>query len=114
MIITYVNKPPVRDWGKTLTEPDQNYTVKQLFERFARGLPVLGAVKQPVFLGEENDIDLEKVNNMSHMEKSALADELAERAEFINNDLEQRKAKQSANDQKPDQKPETAPTPVIP
>lgn len=79
----YKHVVPTRDWGKSMTLPDQNYTVKQLFERFSRGLPVQGAKQNPIYLGEENDVDIEKVNNMSIMDKADLSDEMRQRAEEL-------------------------------
>lgn len=95
MIITYVNKPLKRDWGKSETLPDQNYTVKELFQRFAKGLPVQASRQQPIYLGEDNDIDLEKVNKLSIMEKADLSDELAAKAADIDQHLTDKKAERS-------------------
>lgn len=49
----------------------------------------------PIYLGEDNDIDLEKVNQMSVMEKADLSDELAAKAEDIDQHLTNEKAKRS-------------------
>lgn len=84
-----------KKWGKSKTEPDQNYTVKELFHRFVRGLPVQASRQEPMFLGEENDIDLEKVSKLSAMDKSDLADEMAAKAEAIDQTLTDAKAKRS-------------------
>lgn len=95
MVRNYVHTRPKRDWGKSLTQPDQNYSVKELFTRFARGLPVQAARQQPIYLGEDNDVDLEKVAKLSIMEKADLSDEMAAKAEAIDQHLTEAKAKRS-------------------
>jgi len=95
MIKNYKHTKPKRDWGKSQTLPDQNYTVKELFTRFARGIPVQAARQEPIFLGEENNVDLEKVSKMSIMDKADLSDELLAKAEDIDQQLTEAKAKRS-------------------
>lgn len=95
MIRTYVSNPPKIRYEKSCTIPDQNYTVKQLFERFARGLPVQASRQQPVFLGEENDVDMEKIKNLSIMDKADLSDELYERAQELDQSLNDARVQRS-------------------
>lgn len=114
MIRTYKHEVPKIKWGKSRTLPDQNYTVKELFQRFAKGLPIQASMQEPIYLGEENDVDLSKVKNMSIMDKSALADEMAEKAAIIDQDLTERKAKRSANAAKAKAETEAAKPPTTP
>lgn len=109
MIRTYVSNPPKIDYGKSCTIPDQNYTVKQLFERFARGLPVQASRQQPVFLGEENDVDMEKIKNLSIMDKADLSDELYDRAQDLDqaiNDAQAQRSEAKKEAEKVEAKPE--------
>lgn len=110
MIRTYVSKPPKIDYGKSCTIPDQNYTVKQLFERFARGLPVQASRQQPVFLGEENDVDMEKIKNLSIMDKADLSDELYDRAQDLDQaikDVQVQRSEAQKDAEKVEAKPES-------
>lgn len=65
-------------FGKSMTLPDQSYTVKELFQRFRKGLPIKASQSEPIWAGEENEVDLEKVSRMSRMDKADLSAELAE------------------------------------
>lgn len=98
-IVNYVHTPKKITWSKSVTIPDQNYTVKELFERFARGLPVQASRQQPIFLGEENTVDLEKVHKMSIMDKADLSAEMAERAKSIKQQLIDDEEKRSAEEE---------------
>lgn len=95
MIRTYVSNPPKINYGKSCTIPDQNYTVKQLFERFAKGLPISASRQQPVFLGEDNDVDMEKIKNLSIMDKADLSDELYDRAQQLDQQVNEFQAQRS-------------------
>lgn len=61
------------------TIPDQSYTVKELFKRFAKGLPIHQQQREAVFLGEENEVDLHKVALMDSMDKADLSADMAAR-----------------------------------
>lgn len=68
---------PKQVWGKSMTIPDQSYTVKQLFERFRKGLPVDTMNREAIYSQHEDDeIDLEKLSGLSKMDKADLAAEL--------------------------------------
>lgn len=72
-----VSRPP-RKWPKSKTLPDQSYTVRELYHRFAKGLPLEGSNREGVYLDEENEVDIEKVNSMSAMDKFDLSNEMAQ------------------------------------
>lgn len=110
MIVSYKNQKPKIDYGKSLTVPDQNYTVKELFERFARGLPVQASRQTPIFLGEENDVDMEKLKNMSVMDKADLSDELLDQARGLNqryNDLRNQRSEETKEEGVDKKQPES-------
>jgi len=96
----YTHKIPVRNWGKSLTEPDQNYTVKELFQRFARGLPIQAAKQQPTYLHSEDEVpmdnvDIEKLSRMSRMDKLEQLDEIRLKAELLDTELADKEAERS-------------------
>jgi len=59
-----------------MTVPDQSMSVKQLMDRYARGLPLEGE-RVPIYNGEEDDLP-----DLAHMD-------LADREEYINNAKEE-------------------------
>lgn len=84
------HEAPKQVWGKSMTIPDQSYTVKQLFERFRKGLPVDTLNREAVWntSDESLEVDLEKVGRMSAMDK---ADYSAELRENLKAEIEDRK-----------------------
>lgn len=63
------NELPV---GKSMTIPDQTLSIKQILDRYARGLP-LGGAKEPIYEGEEDFTP-----DLEHMD-------LADRQEYLEN-----------------------------
>jgi len=88
-MVTYKHVIPHREWGKSKTQPDLNLTVKQLFERFAKGLPVQQSQNQGVYLGDENDVDMEKVSRLPVIDKADMADEVAAQVSELQTKAEQ-------------------------
>lgn len=56
------------------TIPDQTMSLKQLLERFARGIPAVGNASTPIYEGD--DIDLPDIKKMDLAEIQALKDEV--------------------------------------
>lgn len=72
-----------RNNGVSQTIPDQTMSVRELLERYARGLPISGA-KQPVYHGEEyvpdlNRMDLAEIQELKDNTKTRI-DELKSKA----------------------------------
>ena len=44
-----------KNYGPSLTIPDQTMSIRQILERHSRGLPISGW-KEPIWDGEENDL----------------------------------------------------------
>jgi len=107
-------------FGPSLTLPDQSYTVKQLFDRFRKGLPTQAQQREGTFADDSNEVDLEKVVNMSRMDKADLAAEIESQTkatvEQLERDKEARdeelKAIQVAEKDANDKKPGAAPAPA--
>lgn len=76
---TFQNRTrPAQVFGKSVTIPEQSYTVPQLFERFRKGVPVNVEKRDPIYT--DSEIDLEKVNRLSRMDKIDLAETFADQA----------------------------------
>lgn len=83
----------------SMTVPDQTMSLKELLERYARGLPVAGA-KQEIFHGEEFVPDL---NRMDLSEQQDLREHLATeiprlQADLKRQDEDKAKAKKEAEE----------------
>ena len=44
---------PKRDMGKSETLPDQTMPLREILERYSRGLPITGTVGEPEYYGED-------------------------------------------------------------
>lgn len=77
-------KPPIdfNKVNKSMTLPSQALTMKEIMERFTRGVPIDAKHRNPVYL-PENDIDLEKVSRMDFAEKHAFQQELSAQNERV-------------------------------
>lgn len=95
------NSLPIQEWPETQTIPAQSYTVKQLFERFRKGIPVNVSNNNPIFADEENDIDLEKVNKMSIMDKLDLSKVMMEQNRNKEDSILKAEAKRKAKEKEP-------------
>lgn len=80
-----------------MTLPDQSYTVKELFHRFRKGLPMTDRTREPIYADDSNEVDLEKVANMSKMDKADLSAELARQHDATITQLEQDKEQRDAD-----------------
>jgi len=67
-----------RDFGPSLTVPDQSMSIKEILDRYARGLPMEGKV--PIYEGEDGDgIDPRRLDLSERAElKAQYTQELAE------------------------------------
>lgn len=64
------------------TVPDQTMSMRQLLDRYARGLPLAGA-KDPLYYGEEdlpdlNRLDLAEIQELKEANKQRIADQQAD------------------------------------
>lgn len=76
-------QPPAVDFGKrrkTKTIPDQSMTIRQIVERYVKGVPVDIVQRDPVFM-DQNEHDFEKLSRMDFAEKSELANAIAAEAQ---------------------------------
>lgn len=78
---TFVNR-------KSQTVPNQSMTIKDIVERFLRGLPVDVNIKQGVYHPENNDHDYNKMSNLDTVDKAYLATEMREKNEQISREIE--------------------------
>lgn len=101
----YKNKPrPVSD-KPSMTVPNQSMTLKQMFERFARGESVATTQQKPIWNPNAShaDPDFEKLNHADLYDKEQyskqLAEKMAEMKKGIDADAEAKaKAKKDAED----------------
>lgn len=81
---------PIREYTVTpsLTVPDQSMTIREILERYARGLP-LEAGKVPIYHGEDNPtVDL---NAMELTDRMDFIQETMEKGEKAKKDLDEQK-----------------------
>lgn len=72
----------------SMTVPDESYTIKELFERFARGQSTGARFREGSYnMDDRNDDfdspDLEKVKTMDPVDRDALANEVATRTQGL-------------------------------
>lgn len=65
---------------KSQTVPNQSHTIKSLYDKFVRGLPLGVTEKQGVYM-DQNDHDFEKLSRLDFGEKAAMAQEFGQVAE---------------------------------
>lgn len=82
--------------GKSLTVPDDTYTVAELLERHARGLPLAGRPGAYVDDSDIEDDDLEKFGRLDVTDRFEIAQKAAEivREEHTHQESKKEKAKQ--------------------
>lgn len=80
----------------SMTVPDQTMGLKELLDRFARGLPLTGKVKEPQFHGEDMPPDLKK---MDLTEIHELQRKVAKDIERMKQELQQQQEQQNAKNQ---------------
>lgn len=82
--------PPIKikNARKSMTIPDQSMSIREIVERFVRGIPVDVIQRQGVYM-DQDEHDFEKLNRMDFAEKKAYADAMQARAEAIQSDLEE-------------------------
>lgn len=84
-----------------LTVPDQTMSIKEIMERFARGIPMDNVAKIPIYDGEENQLpdirtlDLSEVQQLTE-EARALGTKFRERREAQERDQADAAAKELA------------------
>lgn len=88
---------PEYKFQPSVTIPAQSYTVPQLFERFRKGVPVNVDQRQPIYT--DSNIDLEKVNKLSRMDKLDLAADYAHTAKRQKTQLEEDEEAQRLEDE---------------
>lgn len=54
-----------------LTVPDQTMSIKEIMERFARGIPMENIAKVPIYDGEENQLPDAKTLDLSEIQQLA-------------------------------------------
>lgn len=83
--------------GKSLTVPDDTYTVSELLERHAQGLKLL-VEKNAIWLDDQDieDDDLEKFNRMDPMERMQAAKAAGE---VVEEDRSKKRKKQQEKDE---------------
>lgn len=76
---------PKIDYGKvrkSMTVPDQSLSIDEIVKRYVRGLPVDVIQRQGVYV-DQNDHDLEKMSRMNFADQADMAEEMARKAEQI-------------------------------
>lgn len=81
--------------GKSLTVPDDTYTVQELLERHARGLPLAGRAGEYLEDSDIEDDDLEAYNRMDITERHERAEEAGLRIR-TEKQAKEKKAKEEA------------------
>lgn len=71
---------------KSVTIPDQAMSIQEIIKRYVKGIPVQLTQREETYIDQE-EYDLEKLNRMDFADKSALADELRDKAEAQKSDL---------------------------
>lgn len=89
-------KHPQGDFGPSVTVPDQAMSVKEILDRFARGLP-LGGVRVPVWDGEEEVPDFRK---MDLADVETFMRENKQEIEYLQKELEALEAQKSKLEEK--------------
>lgn len=74
---------------KRVVQPGLSMSVQDIVERFMRNVPV-NVVRREAVYSEQEEFDLEKVSRMDFGEKKEFADEMADRAEGLQNELKER------------------------
>lgn len=94
MSVVYA-KPKVRydaPMKKSKTIPDQSLSIKEIVDRYVRGIPVDITEKKPVYV-DQNDHDLEKLSRMDFGEKAEYAAALRDEAATLKAELDEQQAK---------------------
>lgn len=85
---------------KRVVVPGLSMSIQTIVEKFMRDQPVNVARRQPVY-SDQSEFDLEKISRMDFGEKKEFADQMAERASRLQNELTERKrAEQEAKARK--------------
>lgn len=71
-----------KQFSPSKTVPDQTMSMRELLDRYARGLPLAGA-KEPMYYGEEdlpdlNRLDLAEIQELKEANKQRIADQQAD------------------------------------
>lgn len=84
-------------YGPSLTQPDEGYSVRELYERFTTGLPVDGA-KTPVWLdGDHDSDDVEKLMSADMVVQAAVSRRVAEDIKRYEQEIDSSVAKSKAS-----------------
>lgn len=85
--------PPVnfQKVRKSYTVPDQSLSIKEIVERYVRGLPVDVVQRQGVYADNE-DVDLEKLSRMDFADKAAYAEDMRREAAQKQSELDEAEA----------------------
>lgn len=81
-----------KTFGVSKTVPDQTMTMRQLLDRYARGLPLAGA-KEPVYYGEE---DLPELHRLDLAEIQELRESNKQRIHEQQQDLQRQQREEQA------------------
>lgn len=92
--------------GKSLTVPDESYSVRELYERFTTATPVDGA-KTPIwFDGDHDSDDLEKLRDADPVVQAAVGRRVAEDIQRFEAELNEANSKAKADKAKAEQEAE--------
>jgi len=87
---------PRKITGVSKTIPEQSFTLREIIDRYSRGLPLPGAVGQPIYEGEEGlpfdprVLDLSELHNMAKTSSEAIRE--AENEKMEKDKAEKKKA----------------------
>lgn len=76
---------------KSMTVPNQALTVKQIVDRWVKGLPVEVSQRQPQYM-DQNDRDYSKLAGLDRAEQAYIATEMSEQAEQLGRQVEANQA----------------------
>jgi len=79
--------------------PDQNMSIREIVERYARGLPINGNVKVPLYeYDEENDQYMPDLSKMDKADRMMAIQEASEELYYLNQTLKQNAQDKADND----------------
>jgi hypothetical protein len=110
----YKQAEPERNSGLSLTIPNQALTMRQIMDRFARGIPLDGQLTYPFADDEMSDDDLFETIQPANLDFAEL-EVLKQRVkETIDESQSRKKRRESKSSDEPPPPPPTLPTPPTP
>lgn len=110
-MINCTYQPPTVKYNKrrkNRTIPDQSMSIKQIVEKYVRGIPVDVVKRQPVYI-DQSQHDLEALSRMDFAEKAELAEQMRGEAQAMESQLNERERTRRANEQQARTTPAQAP-----